>query len=25
MVELLLDVIALYLVFVPGRQWFARR
>lgn len=25
MIELLLDVIALYLVFVPGRQWFARR
>ena len=25
MVELLLDIIALYLVFVPGRQWFARR
>ena len=25
MSEMLLDVIALYLVFVPGRQWFARR
>lgn len=25
MIELLLDAIALYLVFVPGRQWFARR
>ena len=23
--ELLLDVIAMYMVFVPGRQWFARR
>jgi hypothetical protein len=25
MSELLLDVIAVYLVFVPGRRWFARR
>jgi hypothetical protein len=25
MIELLLDVVGLYLVFVPGRQWFARR
>ena len=25
MIELLLDAVALYLVFVPGRQWFAAR
>jgi hypothetical protein len=25
MLELLLDAVALYLVFIPGRHWFARR
>jgi hypothetical protein len=24
-IELLLDIVGLYLVFVPGRAWFARR